>query len=86
MQGDLWHGNTLWDGAQLTAILNWDASRIGSPGIDLGSLRCDAALCYGLLAAGDVLSKWEGKAGRPALDVAYWDAVLRTMCIIYMRF
>ncbi|KAH7137694.1 aminoglycoside phosphotransferase [Dactylonectria macrodidyma] len=75
VHGDLWHGNTLWDGIKLTAILDWDASGIGSPGIDLGSLRFDAALCYGPSAAAEVLSGWEEEAGRPALDVAYWDAM-----------
>lgn len=75
VHGDLWHGNTLWDGSELTAILDWDASGIGSPGIDLGSLRCDAALCYGPSFAAEVLSGWEDEAGRPPTDVAYWDAV-----------
>ncbi|KAH7014643.1 kinase-like domain-containing protein [Microdochium trichocladiopsis] len=75
VHGDLWDSNTLWDGIKLTAILDWDASGIGSPGIDLGSFRFDAALCYGPSAAAEVLSGWEEEAGRPALDVAYWDAV-----------
>ncbi|OAQ65543.1 phosphotransferase enzyme family domain-containing protein [Pochonia chlamydosporia 170] len=75
VHGDLWHGNTLWDGTELTAILDWDAAGTGSPGIDLGSVRCDAALCYGPSAASAVLSGWEGEASRPAPDVAYWDVV-----------
>jgi aminoglycoside phosphotransferase (APT) family kinase protein len=42
--GDLWYGNTLWTGnADLTAVLDWDAAGIGSPGVDLGSVRLDAA-------------------------------------------
>ena len=51
VHGDLWHGNSLWDGSTLAAILDWDASGIGSAGIDLGSFRLDAALCYGLPAS-----------------------------------
>lgn len=74
--GDLWYGNTLWDdNGDLTAVLDWDAAGIGSPGIDLGSLRLDAALCYGQDAVTEVLSGWEHEAGRPAPDVPYWDAV-----------
>lgn len=74
--GDLWYGNTLWDDSgNLTALLDWDAAGIGSPGIDLGSLRLDAALCYGQHAAGLVLSGWQEQAGRVAPDVPYWDAV-----------
>jgi aminoglycoside phosphotransferase (APT) family kinase protein len=74
--GDLWYGNTLWDeDGNLTAVLDWDAAGVGSPGIDLGSLRLDAALCYGQDAVAEVLSGWEGEAGRTAPDVPYWDAV-----------
>ena len=76
VHGDLWHGNTLWDGdGRLTAVLDWDCAGVGSAGIDLGSLRCDAAWCHGLRAADFVLRGWEAEAGRPASDVAYWDAV-----------
>lgn len=74
--GDLWYGNTLWDdNGGLTAVLDWDAAGIGSPGIDLGSLRLDAALCHGPDTAAEVLAGWQDEAGRPAPDVPYWDAV-----------
>jgi hypothetical protein len=43
--------------------------------VDLGSLRCDAAVCFGLAAADDVLAGWQAAAGRGADDVAYWDVV-----------
>ncbi|MBV9444290.1 MAG: aminoglycoside phosphotransferase family protein [Streptosporangiaceae bacterium] len=76
VHGDLWHGNTLWDAdGRLTAVLDWDCAGAGSAGIDLGSLRCDAAWCHGPQAAGDILRGWEAEAGRPARDVPYWDAV-----------
>jgi aminoglycoside phosphotransferase (APT) family kinase protein len=78
--GDLWYGNTLWDATSsgqgaLSAILDWDAAGAGAAGVDLGSLRCDASICYGLEAAGLVLAGWESEAGHPAGNVAYWDAV-----------
>jgi len=75
VHGDLWYGNTLWDDGRLTAVLDWDCAGVGPAGIDLGSLRCDAAWCYGVEAAGHILRGWEGEAGRPARDVPYWDAV-----------
>jgi aminoglycoside phosphotransferase (APT) family kinase protein len=76
VHGDLWHGNTLWnDGSRLTAVLDWDCAGAGPAGIDLGSLRCDAAWCHGLQAADDILRGWEAEAGRPSSDVPYWDAV-----------
>jgi aminoglycoside phosphotransferase (APT) family kinase protein len=75
VHGDLWHGNTLWDGDGLTAVLDWDCAGVGPAGIDLGSLRCDAAWCHGVEAAEHILRGWEAEAGRPASDVPYWDAV-----------
>ncbi len=75
VHGDLWHGNTLWDAGKLTAVLDWDCAGVGPAGIDLGSLRCDAAWCYGAESAEHVLHGWEAEAGRPASDVPYWDVV-----------
>lgn len=75
VHGDLWHGNTLWDGGKLTAVLDWDCAGVGPAGIDLGSLRCDAAWCHGVDAAEHILRGWEAEAGRPASDIPYWDAV-----------
>ncbi|MDA8286640.1 MAG: phosphotransferase [Actinomycetota bacterium] len=75
VHGDLWQGNVLWDDATLTSVLDWDCAGRGPAGVDLGSLRCDAAICFGLAAAEDVLAGWQDQAGRPAEDVAYWDAV-----------
>lgn len=75
VHGDLWYGNTLWDNGRLAAVLDWDCAGVGPAGIDLGSLRCDAAWSYGLDAAEHILRGWEAQAGRPAAAVAYWDTV-----------
>jgi aminoglycoside phosphotransferase (APT) family kinase protein len=75
VHGDLWHGNTMWDGNVLTGILDWDAAGVGPAGVDLGSLRCDTAICFGVEAADLVLAGWEEEAGHPAGNVGYWDAV-----------
>jgi aminoglycoside phosphotransferase (APT) family kinase protein len=75
VHGDLWSGNTLWRGAELAAVIDWDCADRGAAGIDLGSLRCDAAMCYGLAASAHVLAGWQREAGRPAESLAYWDAV-----------
>src|SRR5207245_10190033 len=59
VHGDLWQGNALWRGDELAGLVDWDCAGAGAPGVDLGSLRCDAAVCFGLAAAGDVLAGWE---------------------------
>ena len=75
VHGDLWQGNALWTGDTLNGLIDWDCAGSGSPGIDLGSLRCDAAICFGLEAAADIQQGWEEVAARSADDVAYWDVV-----------
>ena len=76
VHGDLWQGNTLWDGdGELTGVVDWDSAGVGPAGIDLGSLRCDAATSSGPRAADAVLAGYEDVLGRPADDVAYWDVV-----------
>jgi len=75
VHGDLWQGNTLWDGDALIGVVDWDCAGVGAAGIDLGSLRCDAWMSAGREAAAAVLAGYEEAAGRPADDLAYWDVV-----------
>jgi aminoglycoside phosphotransferase (APT) family kinase protein len=75
VHGDLWYGNTTWTDGELTGILDWDCAGTGSPGVDLATLRIDAAFCYGGDAAEEVLAGWESQADQPAGDVPYWDLV-----------
>ena len=48
---------------------------VGHPGIDLGSLRLDAAIMFGLPAAAEILDGWRQASGRAVDAVAYWDLV-----------
>lgn len=75
VHGDLWHGNTMWLEDSYVGTIDWEAAGVGSYGVDLGSLRLDAALHYGLEAADDVLAGWQDAAGRVAHDLGYWDLV-----------
>lgn len=75
VHGDLWQGNALWRGDILAGLVDWDCAGVGPPGVDLGSLRCDAAVCFGMEAADDVRRGWEEEAGRPAAGLARWDVV-----------
>ncbi len=75
VHGDLWQGNTLWRDEQLVGIIDWDCAGHGPAGVDLGSLRCDAALTFGADASADILDGWHDEAGRAAADVDYWDVV-----------
>ncbi|WP_240490689.1 phosphotransferase family protein [Amycolatopsis vancoresmycina] len=86
VHGDLWFGNTLWSGDRCTGLVDWDCAGAGSPGIDLGSARFDAALMFGLPAAEEVLAGWQRAAGRRAEQVAYWDVVAALGTLADMAF
>lgn len=75
VHGDLWQGNMLWLNDKCVGIIDWEAAGAGHYGIDLGSLRWDAAILFGLAAADGVLAGWQEASGRLAQDVAYWDVV-----------
>jgi aminoglycoside phosphotransferase (APT) family kinase protein len=74
VHGDLWQGNSMWVGDDLAAIIDWDCSGVGPAGIDLGSLRLDAAMTFGVGAETDVLDGWQ-RVGGTAAEVPYWDVV-----------
>ena len=75
VHGDCWQGNSLWIGDELRGFIDWDAAGTGSPGIDLGTMRLDAAFFFGAAAMDDVVTGWAETSGRPVVDLAYWDLV-----------
>ena len=75
VHGDLWQGNTLWDGDRCTGVIDWEAAGAGHPGVDLGCLRWDAVMFFGPHAADEVLAGWEQASAAAATQVAYWDVV-----------
>lgn len=75
VHGDLWPGNTLWDGDTCSGAIDWDFAGVGPAGVDLGSLRCDAAVLYGADGPVEVLDGWQAEHGAPARNLAWWDVV-----------
>ena len=74
VHGDMWQGNTLWEGEQLTAIIDWDSAGVGHPGIDLASARLDAVWMFGSEAADVVLRGYQQHRPSPR-DLAYFEVV-----------
>jgi aminoglycoside phosphotransferase (APT) family kinase protein len=75
VHGDCWQGNSLWVDGELRGFIDWDAAGVGPPGIDLGTMRLDAAFFFGADAMDDVVAGWAETSGRPVVDLAYWDLV-----------
>ncbi|WP_433160779.1 phosphotransferase family protein [Kribbella sp. CA-247076] len=75
VHGDVWFGNLLWAGDPRCVFIDWKTAGVGDPGVDLGELRKQLAITYGPEATAGIVTGWEQATGRPATDVAYWDAV-----------
>ncbi len=75
VHGDIWGGNMLWEGDICLALIDWKSAGAGDPGVDLGELRMQMALQYGLDAPAHVLDGWQRQSGQEAMNLAYWDAV-----------
>lgn len=76
VHGDLWQGNTLWTGDRLTGFVDWDCAGVGEPGLDVASIRLDAALMFGPEHADPVLAGYLDAGGREDVaDLAFWDIV-----------
>ena len=75
VHGDCWQGNTLWQHGRFTGFVDWDAAGIGQPGLDLGTLRFDVALYFGLDGLDAVTQGWTGSGCPPIDGIAYWDVL-----------
>jgi len=75
LHGDLWAGNMMWLDGRFVGTIDWEAAGAGAPGVDLGSLRLDAALMHGEGAADEVSAGWAEAAGHPPESVPFWDIV-----------
>lgn len=74
LHGDVWAGNMLWDNETFVALIDWKSAGVGDPGVDLSNLRLQMAIEHGPQAADHVLHGWQAALGRPATNLAYWDA------------
>jgi aminoglycoside phosphotransferase (APT) family kinase protein len=75
VHGDCWQGNTVWADIEFQGFIDWDAAGIGPPGIDLGTMRLDAAFFHGADTVDEVAAGWAQTSGRPLRDLGYWDLV-----------
>lgn len=75
LHGDVWIGNMLWRNDQCLGLIDWKSAGVGHPGVDLGSLRMQAALSYDADAPDAVTAGWEDTIDSTADAIAYWDVI-----------
>jgi aminoglycoside phosphotransferase (APT) family kinase protein len=75
VHGDCWQGNMMWRGETFVGFVDWESAGRGPAGIDLGYLRMDVVVHFGLERVDAVLAGWLDADGPPLADLAYWDVV-----------
>jgi aminoglycoside phosphotransferase len=75
VHGDFWHGNTMWDGDRCVGLLDWETAGVGQSGVDLGCLRWDSAILFGLWAPEQISIGWSEVSGCEPESQPYWDVI-----------
>jgi aminoglycoside phosphotransferase (APT) family kinase protein len=70
---DYHHHNTLWTRRRLTGVVDWTQASWGPASVDLGHMRWNLALDYGVHAADEFLAIHQALTG--AEHHPYWDAL-----------
>jgi aminoglycoside phosphotransferase (APT) family kinase protein len=72
---DYHHGNTLWSRGRLTGVVDWNQASWGPAPIDLGHMRWNLALDYGIQAAEEFLAIYRTLTAGAIQHHPYWDVV-----------
>lgn len=60
---DFWSGNVVWDGGNLTGVVDWTGAVIGPRGFDVGWCRLDLYLLHSERVADTFLDSYEAASG-----------------------
>lgn len=73
--GDFWEGNLLWDGDEISAVLDWEEAGYGEPGADVAYFMMGMTLVGHPKAADAFLQAYETAAGNKVEHLAFWKLV-----------
>jgi hypothetical protein len=68
-------GKTLWSRGRLTGVVDWNQASWGPASVDLGHMRWNLALPYGIQAAEEFLALYGTLTAGAVQHHPYWDAV-----------
>jgi aminoglycoside phosphotransferase (APT) family kinase protein len=66
-------GNVLWDGMQITGVVDWATAACGPPGIDLARMRLNLASHFGRDIADRFVVAYVTAGGDPSARNPFWD-------------
>ncbi len=83
--GDFWPGNLLWEGSEISGVLDWEDAVLGDPLLDVAHMRYELCWLAGIESSRLFTSRYLEAAergsdrARPAEDLPLWDLyALRT--------
>lgn len=75
LHGDFWPGNWLWLDGCLTAVIDWEDARLGSPLYDIAVTRLDLLLIFGQEAMDAFTQHSFSQQSLNSNNLAAWDLV-----------
>ena len=74
LHGDFWLGNLLWEGAQLSGIIDWEDAMLGDPLADLGKSRLEMLWALGEAAMETYTAQYLSlNSGLENSALPFWD-------------
>lgn len=73
LHGDLWPGNTLWQGAKLAAVIDWEDAALGDPLADVAVTRLELLSFHGPAIMQAFTDEYVRLSGVDLSGLAYWD-------------
>ena len=84
LHGDFWPGNCLWQGGELTAVIDWEDACLGDPLIDLAQSRSEISWIFGPEAVEIFTVHYWQQLPIDEVQLPYWDlcAALRQIRLV----
>jgi aminoglycoside phosphotransferase (APT) family kinase protein len=73
MHSDYWPGNLLWQGDQISAVVDWEEAACGDPGYDVAYAEMHLHLLGLETAAQAFLEAYEREAGQRVEYLGFWE-------------
>ena len=78
---DYWSGNILWEGNEISAVIDWEEAAYGDPAVDVGYALMNMILMGLPDAADEFLRAYESETGNALQNLGFWElaAAVRPM-------
>ena len=78
LHGDYWPGNVVWQGDDITGVIDWEEAAIGDPLADLAISRLDILWLLGPDAMTAMTARYVRETRIDLTDLALWDLIAAT--------